>query len=95
MRVCVCVHVCVCVCVCVPVYMCVCVRARMCTCALVWGNACVNSSLDDFRYILSLITESPGMDLVRNISFELTTSTVQPSCVSVQPSYLLVCNLHA
>jgi cleavage and polyadenylation specificity factor subunit 1 len=32
-------------------------------------------------YVVSLLTESSGMDLVRNISFELTTAAVQPSSV--------------
>ena len=84
--VCMCVYVCLCTCVCVHA----CVYVCVCTCV---GDTCVNSSLFLFRYILSLITESPGMDLVRNISFELATSTVQPSCVSVQPFYFSVYSL--
>ena len=34
------------------------------------------------RYIVGLVTDSPGMDLVRNISFDLTAASVQASCVS-------------
>ena len=34
------------------------------------------------RYLVGLVTDSPGMDLVRNISFDLTAASVQASCVS-------------